>query len=93
MKAKTMDLRDYINAEYGAVDREYIAERISSKDRLNHIRRIKSFLIRESKATLIKSNCEAYGYFLGEYRNAVTLDDKGSIIIPETDSELTRKLK
>ena len=93
MKTKTMDLKDYIRTEYGAADRGYIADRISSGDRLSHIRRIKNLLVREKKATIIKSSCEAYGYFLDEYRNGITLNDRANIIVPETDSEVTRKLK
>ena len=92
MKTKQRDLRDFVMAEYGIADREYIMETVSAEKRLDTIRTLLGLLSKERTTLTIHPNCEAYAYFINEFRNKLTFEHE-NIIVPNTEIAITRKLK
>ena len=91
MKTKQRDVRDFVISEYSKADRDYIMDDISTKNRIIRIRRLKRLLCTERTMLIIKPDCEAYYYFLEEFRNKLAFDHE-NIIVPNSEKNSTRRL-
>ena len=70
----------------------YIMEDISTRNRMRRIRCLKELLYAKKTTLTIGPSCEAYPYFLEEFRNKLTFDHE-NIIVPTSEKNSTRKLK
>ena len=92
MKTKQRDIKDFVISEYSKADRDYIMDDISTRNRMRRIRCLKELLYAKKTTLTIGPSCEAYPYFLEEFRNKLTFDHE-NIIVPTSEKNSTRKLK